>query len=249
MYFKTMVKAGKTLEVYRSFSKRTGKATGTSDRVVSKEEIEKNNRRRAIIKLTRVLNANFDKYSCHISLTYRNENRPSVEQAKKELNNFLRRLRREYKKRGCELKYIVVTEYKNKNVHHHIVINGIKGGGTLEVVQNQWRQGYIKCAMLDESGQYRRLAEYLIKETDKTFKEGKAAKQRYTPSRNLIIPKTKTKTVKANRWLPEPRIPKGYYLDSDTLFNGVDPFTGRLIQKYTLIQFIDEKKGRGKESG
>ena len=182
MYYKTTVKAGKTLEVYRSFSKRTGKAKGTSDRTVSKEEIEKNNRRRAIIKLTRVLNANFDKYSCHISLTYRNENRPSVEQAKKELNNFLRRLRREYKKRGCELKYIVVTEYKNKNVHHHIVINGIKGGGTLEVVQNQWRQGYIKCAMLDESGQYRKLAEYLIKETDKTFKEGKAkihAKQKF----------------------------------------------------------------------
>ena len=41
MYFKTMVKAGKTLEVYRSFSKRTGKAKGTSDRAVSKEEIEK----------------------------------------------------------------------------------------------------------------------------------------------------------------------------------------------------------------
>ncbi|MBN2926857.1 MAG: hypothetical protein JTJ12_05425, partial [Eubacterium sp.] len=73
------------------------------------------------------------------------------------------------------------------------------------------------------------------------YKEGKIGKQRYTSSRNLIIPKSKTKTVKADRWLPEPRIPKGYYLDKDTLYNGTDPFTGRLVQKYTLIELRIER--------
>lgn len=244
MYFKTVCKAGKTTEVYRSYSKRTGKAKPSGNRTLTKEEIEQNNFRRAVINLTRKLNANFDGKSYHLIFTYRSEDRPTVEEGIKRIHNFLRALAREYKKEGGELKYILVTEYKNGKVHHHVVVNGMASGKTLEVANSKWKYGYIKCSMLDNTGQYRKLAEYLIKETKKSFKEGKIGKQRYTSSRNLIVPKAKTETVKASRWLPEPRIPNGYYLDQDTLFNGVDSFTGKLIQKYTLIELPNYKKKR-----
>lgn len=241
MYYKTICKAGKTIEVYRSYSKRTKKAKETGNRILTKEEIEANNLRRAVVSLTRKLNANFDEKSCHLIFTYRTEERPTLEESVKRIRNLLRNLGREYKKEGGELKYILVTEYHRGKVHHHVVVNGMPSGRTLETANSKWKYGYIKCSMLDDTGQYRKLAEYLIKETQKSYKEGKIGKQRYTSSRNLIIPKSKTKTVKADRWLPEPRIPKGYYLDKDTLYNGTDPFTGRLVQKYTLIELRIER--------
>ena len=109
---------------------------------------------------------------------------------------FWRRLKAEYKKNGEELKYIVVTEYKNKAIHHHTIINNPDGMNVTKIIKALW-DGIPKVNPLWSDGQYKELAAYLIKETDQTFKEeDSGVKQRYSRSRNLIVPQPKTKVVK-----------------------------------------------------
>ena len=50
------------------------------------------------------------------------------------------------------------------------------------------------------------------------------------------MPVSKTEIIrKAKKWLPDPRPVKGYYIDLETVYNGIDPFTGREYQRYTMI--------------
>jgi len=107
----------------------------------------------------------------------------------------------------------------------------------MAIVRRLWNYGRPGFKLLDDTGQYKDLAAYLIKETNETFrKKDGGHKQRYSCSRNLITPPSKTKIVKAKSWSPDPKPKKGYYIDQDTIYNGTDPFTKRLYQRYTMIR-------------
>ena len=243
MYYKRVIKAGKTVEIYKSYTKNISpRRTGAGN--IPKEETDKINRANAITKLTRKLNANFCENDYHIILTYRPEDRPDEAGAKRILKKFLRKLREIYKKAGRELKYIHVTEYKRKNIHHHVVISGIDE--TVREATRLWRDyGRVRFIPLEDNGQYRKLAEYLIKETDKTFREKNGGQmQRYTPSRNIVTPEAKVTKIHAKSWNLWPKPVKGYYLDEESLYNGFNPFTGGQMQKYTLIEIKKKKVQR-----
>ena len=84
-------------------------------------------------------------------------------------------MRDEYKKHGLELKYIQATEYLNKAIHHHIIINNVNDGKetSLQYVNRIWgsiTKGHPKYVPLYDEGEYRKLADYFVKETDKTFR-------------------------------------------------------------------------------
>lgn len=119
MYREIVYKAGATRETIRCYPKgmRKGVERGEYIRKKSKEEIREANRRQARRDLERLMNANFKPGDWHVVLTYRKEIRPSPEEARKELENFLARLRRRYRKFGFDLKYIVATEYVSKHIH------------------------------------------------------------------------------------------------------------------------------------
>lgn len=235
MYFKKSTKAGKTIEIYKAYTKHEGRKRATIKREVSKEEIERVNIKNVIAKLTLLMNANFGKGDLHLVLTYFREARPGPDTAKERLKEFLGKMRKEYKKLGAILKFIHVTEYKSKAIHHHILINNIDNANVLKIIRTLWKWGNPKTTPLDGTGQYKKLAEYFIKETQNTFREPGGQRQRYTPSRNLIRPEAKWKIEKGEKWTKNPKVPRGYYLDAETLYNGVNPFTGREYQKYMLI--------------
>lgn len=246
-YYKTEIKAGKTIEVIKSYSKRIGVSKSRSEKEKpTAEEMEKVNQKNAEAKLRRLINANFGYGDYHLVLTYKKELRPTPAEAKDRITKFLRVMRREYKKQGEQLKYIVVTEYKNKAIHHHLIINGIDLNIN-KLLRQCWEYGTPHITPLDDTGQYKELAAYFIKETSKTFKENDGgAKQRYSCSRNLTKPIKKTTLIKkAEKWLEEPKPKKGYYIDKDTVYNGVNPFNGRPIQYYTMIKISDPGGGCG----
>lgn len=85
----------------------------------TKEEMVEANERRRIKKLYRIIATNFDFGDYHAVLTYRKDERPTPEQAKKILRTLLRNLRKAYQKRGEPLHYIIVTEYERAAIHHH----------------------------------------------------------------------------------------------------------------------------------
>lgn len=97
----------------------------------------------------RIVHANFSYKDMKIDLTYDNAHVPiSDEKAAKELENFLRRLKRYRNKLGLpELKYISVTE-KGKRTgryHHHLIING---GLTPQEIIAIWGRGYVRTDAL-----------------------------------------------------------------------------------------------------
>lgn len=205
------------------------------------------NERQRIRKLERLLRANFTEEDWHLVLTYRKEDRPDPEEAKERLTLFLRKLRKEYRKAGAELKYIHVTEYLNHAIHHHLVINHIQGDTGM--VRRAWEYGRPNFSPLHEDGDVRGLAEYLVKETVKTRLAPDAVrKQAYTPSRNLIKPEPQeVKTISSRTYDRPIRIHKGYMLIKDSMEEGVTKY-GYPFRRWLEVRVEPpEPGGRRKE--
>lgn len=196
------------------------------------EAVAKNNQRYAIKELTAKLNYNFKPKDYHITLTYKGEP-PTPEQAQRDRKNFIRNVRNECKRRGIELKDILVTEYENHRIHHHAVTNNIP----MDIIEKYWNKGYINFKFLEDSGNYYKLAEYLIKETNKTFKkDGCTFKRRYSASRNIVSPPSEIRTAKASELKEDiPKPTKGYYIDLETIKVYENPFNGARHMQYIEV--------------
>ena len=139
------------------------------------------NQRNAEKKLTRLVHNNFTENDIALHLTYRNGEEPENEaDALRVLGNFIKRLKRRYKKAGKELKYISCTEYgkKTERVHHHLIING---GYDRDEIEKLWGRGYANSKRLQfEEDVVTGLARYIAKD--------KHCFKRWNQSRNLDIP-------------------------------------------------------------
>lgn len=200
---------------------------------VTSDAVKKNNDMLALKNLTRLINLNFYPGDLHTTLTYAKELSP--EEANNELEKWIKRMRREYKKLDKEFYYIAVTEFKNKRIHHHVVMNYID----FQVINRQWKMGRIRCTPLDKTRNYRVLAEYLIKETQKTFREPEnATKRRWKPSRNLKRPVVKREWVSISQLfqnLDDIKPLKGYEIDRDTLRKYTNPVTKLEHLEYQMV--------------
>ena len=121
--------------------------------------------------LDRILTANFDENDQHVVLTYRNDELPTIEDSKKILKNFLNRARRFYAKHNVEFKYVFVTEWNAKRIHHHIVCNSVPGVNTSAEISRLWGHGGAHLTPLYEDKDFNGLAEYLVKETKDRFRD------------------------------------------------------------------------------
>lgn len=238
-YIEEIAIAGKIKEVHKKYSSRFGKkyTPRQKNKNPTPEEMKRVNLRAAETKLRRLLNTNFKYKDIHLVLTYRKDNRPTPEEARKYLEKFSRKLRTYFKKQGNELKYIAVTEYKNKAIHHHLVINSMDTRALVDM----WPHGRPRPTYLDDTGQYGQLASYLIKETSKTFKTDGVVGKRWCGSKNLEKPKIIKRIIKRNKFRKEPKATKGYYLEKDSIVNGIHEITGFEFQFYSMIKAEDKK--------
>lgn len=169
-------KAGITIEVIKCIPRGCrGSGYGIPIKKKTSEEMPEANMRQASRKLARKINANFKPGDWHVVLTYHKETRPDPATAHKTIKKLIDGLRGRYRKNGFEMKYILVTEYKNKAIHHHLIINNVNDGKTTtsDYIRELWKgNGNPKFVFLYDNGEYRRLADYFIKETEKTFREG-----------------------------------------------------------------------------
>lgn len=136
-------------------------------------------------KLIRLMNTNFGEEDLFVTLTYRGEQPGSVEEARKDMQAYIKRLKRWREKRGLpEFKYIYVTEHegdgRKKRVHHHLVMSGMDR----DEAERIWGMGRANSHKLqpDENG-LEGLARYITKGKQL---EGKKS---YCYSRNLQKPK------------------------------------------------------------
>ena len=230
---------GKTIYVKITQGRKKGLGEKRqTKRKATKLSVREYNRRMSERNLSMLLNYNYKPGDLHIVLTYKDL--PEVSTARRELKNFLDRLRRAYKKAGIVLKWIAVTEYENKRPHHHLVINQ---GKALEEIIKIWGKGIIECSVLDGSGDYRKLASYLIKETDKTFRNPDAAqRQRFSHSKSVVHPVIKEEEVSAAALLRDPKPIKGYYIDQDSVIWGRNPDTENVYMEYVMVSLDAEPR-------
>jgi hypothetical protein len=176
------------------------------------------NEQRAIATLRRLMNHNFTNGDLHAVLKYHKGQTPPPEIAKTQIEKFKRDLRRLYKKNDAALKYIHVTEFVNKRLHHHMLINNAKI--PIEDISKLWPWGSVNYTTLYSAPDFADLAFYFIKETRNTFRHADApSHRRWNASRNLKQPKKTVKIINANEWRETPATIEGYILDVDSVRN------------------------------
>lgn len=139
------------------------------------------NQKNAEKKLTRLVHANFTERDLALHLTLAPGREPKDEKdAKRILANYIRRLKRLYRKLGLELKYITRIEYGGRGgrVHYHLIISG---GVDRDELEKLWGLGYANSKRLQfgEDG-VAGLARYMVKD--------RTSYRRWNQSRNLVIP-------------------------------------------------------------
>ncbi len=174
--------------------------------------------------------------------TYRVPERPEdMKTALKDFQDAMRIVRREYKKRGQELRWIRNIERGTKGAWHiHLVINEI--GDTASIITKAWKKGGTWLTEIRNSKfaeeDFSQLANYLTKDehTREKKKDGSESKPRlsdanYRCSRNMPFPEPKTRVLK--HWKTEIKPWKGYYIAKQ--YEGISPL-GFRYRSYTMIK-------------
>lgn len=246
-YLIETVEAGRVIEKRKKYSARYGiKGIPRSDNFrPTPPDVEKVNQDNAERQLRWLINENYKEDDFHIILEFDKRWNPSPEEAIPEYEKFLREARKLYRAEGIEFKYIAAMERGQRGahkIHFHLVINYLE----TKKISAIWPWARVKYFPLDDSGQYGKLAAYIIKRTSKTFRSGLGFKKRWNHSKNLRVPVPKNKVVSRQHWLKEPRAKWGYYIEKDKTYNGISEKTGYPTQFYSMVQLKDCRKSKRK---
>lgn len=270
VYATKEIRAGDQLEieVYPCFTKEQknlipDEAKKKKQRQAQRNLNEKNSRKMC----ERVINANFTDRDIWATFTYTDENMPeSMQQAKKDMQNYIKRLNYRRQKMGLKnARYVYVTECsKRGRWHHHIVLDGDM---PMDIVENLWTAGKrneVRRLQRDEDG-LTGMARYITKSpNDKGGRDEGKGQKSWTPSKGLKRPeekvthyKFKTKDVNEvvrdanalpeilDKWFAD----QGYTFRSGSIkyndFNGRFYIYGRMSRKGA----DDENKGIDRISG
>lgn len=219
----------------------------------TKEQIEKQNQRKKEKYTQRLLKLNFEKSDIWCTFLYPRGTRKPISEVKEDIKKFLRKLRNIYKKRGEELKFIYRIEIgKQGGIHFHMIVNNIQGEPSIDMmIQKSWTQGRVHYERLGgEEEDCINLANYIVKkpteEQEKKIKEqiqsddDRRSIISYSCSRNLIKPIAERKeyTRRTVKKLIEdgPQPTDGYYILRDSIYAGVNPYTGMSYLNYTEVR-------------
>ena len=215
------------VDLYPVFSKQRGRAK----KAKPTDEVQKRlNLRNAENILHRLLITNFTADDLKCELTYAPDAQPrDVKQAQRDLQNFMRRLKRLRKKKGLPpLKYVQATEKgsRTERYHHHIVING---GISPKELAEVWGKGFVRKIQplqFDECG---------LMGIAKYFTKAPLAYKSWSASRNLIQPEPKERTGRIpakkvremvsdneNRFLFENLYPGYTFAQCENIYNDVN---------------------------
>lgn len=249
-YKREICRAGKTRQYTYYYCPKADKKEGSRRAKENRtsEAQKKVNSRQAAKKLTWIMNANYDGSSLYITYSYSKENRPEgKETLRKDVDCLLRGLRKAFKKKGQTAKYIWVAEIGKKGAAHlHMTLNAIEP----QILKSLWTKGWVTIKPMDDSGQYRKLANYFIKYSEKTMNtlEGFSGR-RYNSSKNLVIPEPKKEIVSARNAISHTIVvPPGWYVDKDSIAEAYHEITGFMYFTYTLIHDGRQQKETKRDS-
>lgn len=196
-YKRRTTKAGQRLEaeIYPAFGREAREKLREARQNRTPEKQRRANEARAKHRLMLLVEANFTKDDYHLTLTYAEE--PTVDRCRKDVRNFLNRVKRLREKRGLdELRYIYAIGYDElTRIHVHMLING---GIKRDELESMWGHGRTNCLSLqpDENG-LQGIAHYLYRQNALNREHGTMPWQKsWVTSRNLKRPKTRKRDAK-----------------------------------------------------
>lgn len=227
-----------SIEVERVYRGKGGGKNHSKRKKPTEEQIARQNQYNREKKLRRIIKENFCENDYWVLLTYQKGYRTTIKNAKKDFSRFCRILRREYRKRGYELKWVVRTEVGVKGAaHHHLLLNRIPDGDIL--IKDCWRKvegaGFPSLKPTYEEGGFHGLAWYITKPPEKEGEE-----RNYSRSRNLAIPEPEITKARAGEMREYPIPLPGYYIDESSVTMGINPVTGQEYQHFIMYRL---KKG------
>ena len=180
----------------------------------------RNNQRRKQRACSRMVETYFNEDDGALTLTWAKEKRPAdMQEALKIFGKFVRWLKREYAKRCYELFWIRNIEVGPRGAWHvHMIVNRIDG---MELLINDWWTKNCGGVFLQYLRNWRHqgkdIGEYISK-TARTSSE--VVESSWGHSRNVKKVKGEDKKITGQRMTDKPRVPKGWYLDENTLHSG-----------------------------
>ena len=211
-------------EIYPVFGRDDEQRARAAKKNITPAKQKRLNDERARRHLIQLADANFTDRDIHLTLTYRQET--SLEQCKKDVRNFLLRVKR-YRERNNlgELKYIYTIEgnrekirgYGTTRIHVHMLMNS---GVSRERLEEMWAMGYANADRLqpNERG-LEEIASYIIKEA--------ATGRKYSASRNLTQPLRRTTDARTSN-----RVVKAIAMD---IRNEAKEQTERMYPRYRFV--------------
>lgn len=177
------------------------------------------NNKRRITEFEQLVHANITPGDLHVTCTYERQDYRdynslifrSREDAKRDIRNYIRRVRHMLKKHGEDLscfRWICVTVSKQKSQegprplpdvhHHHLLFHGVPQYLRCEV-ENLWKEGYCNADRLRESSEgFADVAGYVARQESSANGENHAERS-YTTSRNIVRPVVTTSDSKISR--------------------------------------------------
>lgn len=233
-YQEKVVNIGNVIEVMKYINGRVGtkeqREKAAATRTTPEEQLKWQSKE-AERKVWRILRnpKNFQAGDLWVTLTYPAGSRPESEQVRGDTQKFLKKIRREYKKQGKECKYVYsVGRGKKGAVHLHFVLKKIDTeiiARTWEKIVNNGEWVHVHAEHMDKSGNYQKLAAYIIKNGEETFfSADPIIKKRFSYSRNIEIKKVKAKTIRARAWKKDAPEKKGYYIDKNLSYSGINRY-------------------------
>lgn len=226
-------KAGPRLEaeIYPIFGQSEEAKARQAKKNLTKEKMQAYNEERSRRYLTQLIDANFSGQDIHLTLTYSMPQK--FDRARRDVKNFLKRLRRIREKRGLpELKYIYAIEggdgIDEKRVHVHIIMNS---GINREELEQIWQKGYANADRLQPTMEgLEAIARYISKQ-----QTGKN-RHKWSGSKNLKKPKVRRSDTKISNARVK-RIARGFEQEAkpimEKLYPGYDHV--RTVVRYSDI--------------
>lgn len=219
-----------------SYYGKPGRKIRSERKQVTPEVIRKNNLRMAEKQLRLLIDMNFKADDYYLTLTFKNEK--DELDAKEMIRKFFRKVRDLFNKKKTICKYIYVMEKQGRIHFHALLSRGIEL--TTQLLKKLWPHGYTKIEYYrGEAEDAIGLAKYFMKErkSDIDHKDAQIRKK-WVSSTNLEKPEVKKKILKATEWRKDIKVPNGYYLDKDSVYEGVNNY-GFPFRTYRLIRLPD----------
>lgn len=245
-YIKERCVIGDVIEIEKYYSWRYGvKGIPRNENIKSTTEVQRKiNERMARKKKRRIINANFTVGDIYLTFTYKKENRPAnIEDAFRNIKRFIDTLRRILKKQGEQLKYVGVTEIGQKGaVHHHLLIKKFdtnilftkRKNNKTQKEKSIWVFGKVMITPI-YTKDLTDLANYFNKESRGNVANN-GSRKKWTQSRNLIIPQSEKRIIKAKYWTEYPKAEKGYTIIEDSIYSGICDWNGYPYQSYRMVK-------------